>query len=96
MGVGWGGVGWDGNVHVPCVHTWILRCCYVTDHGLGGVGWDGNVHVPCVPLVLCNVQPTHKCGHKSILVTDGAPCYPKLTSEHGLLHEACNHSKGIF
>ena len=42
------------------------------------------------------VQPTHKRGRKSILVTDGAPCYPKLTSEHSLLHEACNHSKGIF
>ena len=42
------------------------------------------------------VQPTHKCNQKSILVTDGAPCYPKLTSEHNLLHEACNHSKGIF
>ena len=42
------------------------------------------------------VQPTHKCGRKSILVTDGAPCYPKLTSEHNLLHEACNFSKGIF
>ena len=38
----------------------------------------------------------HKRGRKSILVTDGAPCYPKLTSEHRLLHEACNHSKGIF
>ena len=44
--MGW--VGWDGNVHVPCVHTWMLRCCYVTGPGLGGVGWDGNVHVPCV------------------------------------------------
>ena len=42
------------------------------------------------------VQPTNKLGRKSILVTDGAPCYPKLTSEHNLLHEACNHSKGIF
>ena len=44
--VGW--VGWDINVHVPCVHTWMLRCCYVTGQGLGGVGWDINVHVPCV------------------------------------------------
>ena len=32
---GW--VGWDINVHVPCVHTWMLRCCYVTGQGLGGV-----------------------------------------------------------
>ena len=42
------------------------------------------------------VQPTNKLGRKSILVTDGAPCYPKLTSQHNLLHEACNQSKGIF
>ena len=32
---GW--VGWDINVHVPCVHTWMLRCCYVTGQGLGGI-----------------------------------------------------------
>ena len=92
-GQGLGVVGWDINVHVPCVHTWMLRCCYVTGQGLGGVGWDINVHVPCVHTWM---QPTHKLGRKSILVTDGAPCYPKLTSEHNLLHEACNHSKGIF
>ena len=49
-----------------------------------------------VPLVLCNALLAHKHGRKSILVTDGAPCYPKLTSENNLLHEACNHSKGIF
>ena len=36
--MGWVGWGWDINVHVPCVHTWMLRCCYVTGHGLGGVG----------------------------------------------------------
>ena len=34
------------NVHVPCVHTWMLRCCYVTGHGWGG--GEINVHVPCV------------------------------------------------
>ena len=36
---GW--VGWDINVHVPCVHTWMLRCCYVTGQGLGGPGGVG-------------------------------------------------------
>ena len=30
---GWVGSGWDINVHVPCVHTWMLRCCYVTGQG---------------------------------------------------------------
>ena len=46
--LGMGGVGGDINVHVPCVHTWLLRCCYVTGPatslGMGGVG-DINVHV---------------------------------------------------
>ena len=37
------------------------------------------------------VLTTHKNVCKSILVTDGAPCYPKLTCEHNLGHEACNH-----
>ena len=35
---GLGGVGGDINVHVPCLHTWMLRCCYVTGHGWGGGG----------------------------------------------------------
>ena len=34
--LGMGGVGGDINVHVPCLHTWMLRCCYVTGHGWGG------------------------------------------------------------
>ena len=34
LGMGW--VGGDINVHVPCAHTWMLRCCYVTGHGWGG------------------------------------------------------------
>ena len=44
-GHGWGGG--DINVHVPCLHTWMLRCCYVTG---AWVGWGGiiNVHVPCL------------------------------------------------
>ena len=44
--LGMGGVGEDINVHVPCLHTWMLRCCYVTGHGWGG--GDINVHVPCL------------------------------------------------
>ena len=37
--LGMGGVGGDSNVHVPCLHTWMLRCCYVTGHGWGGGGY---------------------------------------------------------
>ena len=43
----WAWVGWgDINVHVPCLHTWMLRCCYVAGHGWGG--GNINVHVPCL------------------------------------------------
>ena len=34
--LGMGGVGGDINLHVPCLHRWMLRCCYVTGHDLGG------------------------------------------------------------
>ena len=44
-GVGWGGVGWDNNVHVPvhtqarqAHHTRAARSSWFT---IGGVGWDG-------------------------------------------------------
>ena len=37
----------------------------------------------------------HK-GVKTLLISDGARCYPKLARKKSLLHRACNHSKGIF
>ena len=53
-GVGWGGVGWDVNVHVNLRQQLMLRTrCELaaavdathTRGGGGGVGWDVNVHV---------------------------------------------------
>ena len=35
-------------------------------------------------------------GQKTCLVSDGAPCYPKLSRETKVLHYSCNHSRGIF
>ena len=35
-------------------------------------------------------------GKKTCLVSDGAPCYPKLSRETKVLHYSCSHSKGIF
>lgn len=32
----------------------------------------------------------------SVLVSDGAPCYPKIAKEMKLIHRSCNHSKGQF
>ena len=45
-GVGWGGVGWDDNVHVP-VHPQAqqphhLSCCPADTGSDGGVGWGGS------------------------------------------------------
>ena len=41
-GVGWGGMGWDVNVHVNLQKQLMLRTRGV---GWGGMGWDVNVHV---------------------------------------------------
>lgn len=35
-------------------------------------------------------------NQKTCLVSDGAPCYPKLSRETKVLHYSCSHSKGIF
>ena len=77
--------------------------------GLGGVGWDNidssypahssdatlDATCSCHCCFEMRAQHPQKRLQKH-LVTDGAPCYPKLTSESNLGHEACNHSKGIF
>ena len=94
---GLGGVGWDKNFHVTCVHTW----CYAAATSVveGWVGWGGIKTFMWLAYrrdALKCVLTTHKHGRKSILVTNGAPCYPKLTSENNPTHESCNHSKGIF
>ena len=92
----WLGVGWDNHVHVTCVHT-----CYAAATSVvgGWVGWGGIITFMWLAYTrdaLKCVLTTHKHGRKSILVTDRAPCYPKLTPENNLIHESCNHSKGIF
>ena len=35
-------------------------------------------------------------GKKTCLVSDGAPCYPKLARQCKVIHYSCNHSKGVF
>ena len=47
---GWGGVGWDVNVHVNLgqdvnVHVNLRQQLMLRTRGVGGVGWDVNVHV---------------------------------------------------
>ena len=37
-----------------------------------------------------------KRSRRTMLLTDGAKCYPKVCDQVGLLHEAVNHSKGEF
>ena len=95
-GWGLGGVGWDNNVHVTCVHKW----CYAATSVIGGWVVRGGIitfmWLAYTRDALKCVLTTHKHGRKNILVTDGAPCYPKLISENNMIHESCNHSKGIF
>ena len=91
------GFGWCGVITFMCLActrdaTLRLR------HGLG-FGWCGvKTFVPrgraacsCHWCFEMRAQ-THKHARKSILVTDGAPCYPKLTSGNNFGHEACNHT----
>ena len=81
-----GGVGWGGIL--TFMYLAYLRGCYAvaTSLVMGWVGWGG---------ILTFMYLAYIRGCYAV-ATDGAPCYPKLTSEHSLLHEACNHSKGIF
>ena len=89
--MGW--VGWGGMV--TSMYLAYIRGCYAvaTSLVMGWVGWGGMV----TSMYLAYIRGCYAVATSLvILVTDGAPCYPKLTSEHSLLHEACNHSKGIF
>ena len=57
--LGMGGVGGNINVYVPCVDTWMLRCCYVTGHGWGG--GNINIHVSCAHT--CMLRCCYVTGH---------------------------------
>ena len=43
-----------------------------------------------------SLQSRNESNEKTVLVTDGAPCYRALAAERQVTHEACNHSKGVF
>ena len=51
-------------------------------------------------LLECNafsdISSKTKGGSTSVVITDGAPVYPRLCRDHKLKHLSCNHSKGIF
>ena len=70
--LGMGGVGGDVNVHVPCLHTWMLRCCYVTGHGWGG--GDINVHVPCLHTWTCAAATSLGMGGVGGDINVHVPC----------------------
>ena len=45
---------------------------------------------------LSGIKGKNHKGLKTLLISDGARCYPKLARKKSLLHRACSHSKGIF
>jgi len=45
---------------------------------------------------LSGIKGKNHKGFKTLLISDGARCYPKLARKKSLLHRACSHSKGIF
>ena len=93
----WPRVWWCGVITFMCLActrdaTLRLR------HGLG-IGWGRVTTFVPRERAACSCHwcfemcaQTHTHARKSILVTDGAPCYPKLTSENNFGHEACNHT----
>ena len=54
----------------------MLRCCYVTGHGLGGVAWDINVHVPWVHtwMLRCCYVTGHGLGGVGWDINVHVPC----------------------
>ena len=42
------------------------------------------------------ICPKDKGGKKTLLLSDGAPCYKGLCKQHKVLLRQCNHSKGVF
>ena len=74
--LGMGGVGGDINVHVPCLHTWMLRCCYVTGHGWGEVAFPfkGALDYYLQHLWQANARRTTFLGCELLLVLSHAEC----------------------
>ena len=107
--VPWGGVGWGGAItftylRTPmmlrhgtftctCAHT----SCYVEDVSRHA-GW-GNVHVRAhsydVKGFDC-ISRMHSGQKRTVVCSDGAKCYPGLTSANKLIHFACSHRKNPF
>ena len=73
--------------------------------GWVGVGWDNNVialafsctstSTSCYAAVFTHLL-IYSDGLRTLLIADGARCYPGLAKKKTLLLQQCNHSKGIF
>ena len=85
-----------GTFTCTCAHT----SCYVEDMSRhAGVGWGNSVHVlahshdvkgfDCIS----RMQSGQK---RTVVCSDGAKCYPGLTSANKLIHFACSHRKNQF
>ena len=45
---------------------------------------------------MSGIKSKNRNGLKTLLIIDGARCYPSLARKKSLLHLACSHSKGLF
>ncbi|CAE7574830.1 unnamed protein product [Symbiodinium microadriaticum] len=50
----------------------------------------------CHPFVQEGRGVRDKRGRKTLLISDGAKCYPRLARSRGVLLRQCNHSGGVF
>ena len=100
--LGLGGVGWEKKTFMRLAYTrdatLLLRQWLGV--GWGGVGYKRSCDLRARHVMLWNVcsRPTSMVAKASWwqTVPHATLNYPKLTSENNLIHESCNHSKGIF
>ena len=68
------------------IHENLSHCFY----------FDGQCISAGYVLFFSDISSKTKGGSTSVVITDGAPVYPRLCRDHKLKHLSCNHSKGIF
>ena len=86
------------HVHLH-VRTYVMLRWRCVTSRRGGLGWGNNVHVLAhshdVKGFDC-ISRMHSGQKRTVVCSDGAKCYPGLTSANKLIHFACSHRKKQF
>ena len=92
-GQGLGGVGWDINVHITFMYHAYIRGCYAAATSLVR-GWVGGGILTF--MYHAYIRGCYAAATSLVRGWVGWDINVHLPCVHNLLHEACNHSKGIF